>query len=141
MSLENAKVSKIRKKSSEAFRTIREVAEEIGVEQHVLRFWETKFNQIEPMRRGGGRRYYRPEDVSLIKAIKNLLHNQRYTIEGVQNLLKTRGEENVIKIASGELIINKDSTNHQTSEKITNVIKETISDLTNLKDLLKTAIN
>ena len=75
-------------KSASAFRTISEVADELGLEQHVLRFWETKFAQIKPMKRGGGRRYYRPEDVILLENIRNLLRNDGYTIKGVQRLLK-----------------------------------------------------
>lgn len=79
-------------KSAGAFRTISEVADELGVEQHVLRFWETKFTQIKPLKRGGGRRYYRPEDVELLKNIYNLLYQEGYTIKGVQKLLSnTRG--------------------------------------------------
>ena len=75
-------------KSPAAFRTISEVADELGLEQHVLRFWETKFPQVKPMKRGGGRRYYRPEDVALLDRIKTLLHRDGYTIKGVQKLLK-----------------------------------------------------
>lgn len=75
-------------KSESAFRTISEVAEDLGVQQHVLRFWETKFTQVKPMKRGGGRRYYRPEDVALLKKIHTLLYAEGYTIKGVQKLLK-----------------------------------------------------
>ena len=78
-------------KSKSAFRTIAELAEELGVATHVLRFWETKFEQIKPMKRSGGRRYYRPDDVELIKAIKYYLYEKRYTIEGVQKLFKNKG--------------------------------------------------
>ena len=78
-------------KSKAAFRTIAELAEELGVATHVLRFWETKFEQIKPMKRSGGRRYYRPDDVNLIKSIKHYLYDERYTIEGVQKLLKEKG--------------------------------------------------
>lgn len=79
-------------KSAGAFRTISEVAGELNVEQHVLRFWETKFAQIKPLKRGGGRRYYRPEDVELLKNIHHLLYSEGYTIKGVQKLLSaTRG--------------------------------------------------
>lgn len=76
------------RKAGGAFRTISEVAEELGVQQHVLRFWETKFSQIRPMKRGGGRRYYRPEDVALLKHIHTLLYSEGYTIKGAQKLLK-----------------------------------------------------
>lgn len=75
-------------KSATAFRTISEVSAELDVPQHVLRFWETKFPQIRPLKRGGGRRYYRPEDVELLRRIQTLLRRERYTIEGVQRLLK-----------------------------------------------------
>lgn len=78
-------------KSPEAFRTISEVAEELGVQQHVLRFWETKFPQIKPLKRGGGRRYYRPEDVDFLKHVQKLLHEDKYTIKGVQQLFKEQG--------------------------------------------------
>lgn len=79
-------------KSAGAFRTISEVAGELKVEQHVLRFWETKFSQIKPLKRGGGRRYYRPEDVEMLKNIHHLLYSEGYTIKGVQKLLSaTRG--------------------------------------------------
>jgi DNA-binding transcriptional MerR regulator len=78
-------------KSKSAFKTIAEVADELGVATHVLRFWETKFSQIKPMKTSGGRRYYRPDDVEIIKLIKNLLYQNRYTIEGAQQLIKTRG--------------------------------------------------
>jgi DNA-binding transcriptional MerR regulator len=75
-------------KSSLAFRTISEVSQEIDVPQHVLRFWESRFTQIRPLKRGGGRRYYRPEDIELLRAIKNYLYKQGYTIKGVQRILK-----------------------------------------------------
>lgn len=75
-------------KAESAFRTISEVAEDLGVQQHVLRFWETKFTQVKPLKRGGGRRYYRPEDVALLKKIHTLLYAEGYTIKGVQKLLK-----------------------------------------------------
>ena len=79
---------KRRGKSEAAFRTISEVAADLDVPQHVLRFWETKFIQIRPMKRGGGRRYYRPEDVELLRRIRSLLYDDGYTIKGVQKLLK-----------------------------------------------------
>ena len=75
-------------KSAQAFRTISEVATELDVPQHVLRFWESKFSQVRPLKRGGGRRYYRPEDVDLLRRIRTLLYDDGYTIKGVQRLLK-----------------------------------------------------
>jgi DNA-binding transcriptional MerR regulator len=82
-------------KAAEAFRNISEVALELGVKKHVLRFWEVKFPQIKPMKRGGGRRLYRPTDVELLKAIRNLLQNAGYKIEGVQRLLREQGIDQV----------------------------------------------
>ena len=90
-------------KSPDAFRTISEVADDLDLPQHVLRFWETRFPQIKPMKRGGGRRYYRPEDVDLLKGIRHLLYDHGYTIKGVQKLLKTNGNKFVAAIASGDL--------------------------------------
>jgi DNA-binding transcriptional MerR regulator len=78
-------------KSPEAFRTISEVADDLGMPQHVMRFWETRFSQIRPLKRGGGRRYYRPEDVDLLRGIKHLLYGEGYTIKGVQRILKSQG--------------------------------------------------
>ncbi|GLK82489.1 hypothetical protein GCM10017653_05580 [Ancylobacter defluvii] len=78
-------------KSPDAFRTISEVAEELDLPQHVLRFWETKFPQIRPLKRGGGRRYYRPDDVELLRGIRHLLYGEGYTIRGVQRILKEEG--------------------------------------------------
>ncbi len=78
-------------KSAQAFRTISEVATELNLPQHVLRFWETKFNAIKPMKRGGGRRYYRPDDVALLKRIRDLLYDVGYTIKGIQKLLRDGG--------------------------------------------------
>lgn len=83
-------------KSKAAFRTIAEVAEELGVATHVLRFWETKFPQIKPMKRNGGRRYYRPDDVKLVNIIKDYLYEKRYTIEGVQKVFKEKGVKNLL---------------------------------------------
>ena len=78
-------------KAPEAFRTISEVADELEVPKHVLRFWEAKFAQLKPMKRGGGRRYYRPEDVALLRGIRFLLYNDGYTIRGVQRILREHG--------------------------------------------------
>jgi DNA-binding transcriptional MerR regulator len=78
-------------KAPDAFRTISEVATDLNVPQHVLRFWESRFNEIKPMKRGGGRRYYRPEDVDLLRGIRHLLYGEGYTIRGVQRILKDQG--------------------------------------------------
>lgn len=94
---ENSGRSSVRgRKSAGAFRTISEVADELDVQQHVLRFWETKFTQVKPLKRGGGRRYYRPEDVALLKTIHNLLYTEGYTIKGAQKLLKGQGKQQII---------------------------------------------
>ncbi|MGQ0526645.1 MAG: MerR family transcriptional regulator [Alphaproteobacteria bacterium] len=82
-------------KSATAFRTISEVADHLAVQQHVLRFWETKFSQVKPLKRGGGRRYYRPEDVELLKSIHHLLYTQGYTIKGVQKLFREQGKNKI----------------------------------------------
>ena len=78
-------------KAPDAFRTISEVAEEINVPQHVLRFWESRFSQIRPLKRGGGRRYYRPDDVDLLRGVRHLLYGEGYTIRGVQRILREEG--------------------------------------------------
>lgn len=90
-------------KSPDAFRTISEVADDLDLPQHVLRFWESRFNQIKPMKRGGGRRYYRPEDVDLLRGIKSLLYDEGYTIRGVQRLLKEQGNKLAMDFGKGEI--------------------------------------
>jgi DNA-binding transcriptional MerR regulator len=89
-------------KSAAAFRTISEVAEDLDVPQHVLRFWETKFSQVRPLKRGGGRRYYRPEDVELLRHIRDLLYTEGYTIKGVQRLLRESGGRGAEDPADGD---------------------------------------
>ena len=99
-------------KSPEAFRTISEVSKDLSLPQHVLRFWETKFIQIKPIKRGGGRRYYRPEDIRLLKGIKSLLYNDGYTIRGVQKVIKEVGTKKILG--------NKDENNLFTDKEINN---------------------
>lgn len=89
------------KKAQGAFRTISEVAEQLGTQPHVLRFWESKFSQVKPVKRAGGRRYYRPADVDLLAGIKSLLHGDGLTIKGVQKVLKERGVKYVAAQAPG----------------------------------------
>lgn len=84
-------------KSPEAFRTISEVATDLDIPKHVLRFWEGKFSQLRPLKRGGGRRYYRPEDVNLLRGIRQLLYEERYTIRGVQRILREQGVRYVMQ--------------------------------------------
>jgi DNA-binding transcriptional MerR regulator len=88
-------------KGPQAYRTISEVATELNVPQHVLRFWETRFTQIKPMKRGGGRRYYRPDDIDLLKGIRQLLYGDGFTIKGVQRILKEKGIHSVIEVGTG----------------------------------------
>ena len=92
-------------KQPDAFRTISEVADQLDLPQHVLRFWETRFKQIKPMKRGGGRRYYRPEDVELLQGIKVLLYSEGYTIKGVQRILKEQGVRFVCQAATGDVAL------------------------------------
>lgn len=89
-------------KGPEAFRTISEVAAELDLPQHVLRFWETKFTQVKPIKRAGGRRYYRPGDIELLRGIRSLLYGEGYTIRGVQRILREQGARKVIGLARGE---------------------------------------
>jgi DNA-binding transcriptional MerR regulator len=91
-------------KSPDAFRTISEVADAMGLPQHVLRFWETRFPQIKPLKRAGGRRYYRPDDIERLRLIKHLLYDEGYTIKGVQKLLKEQGAA-ALAAASGASIL------------------------------------
>jgi DNA-binding transcriptional MerR regulator len=133
-------MSSRRKKSPSAFRTISEVADELGVQQHVLRFWETKFTQVKPLKRGGGRRYYRPEDVELLKTIHNLLYVEGYTIKGVQKLLKGQGKQQII---SGDLGSPANQTVQRTSEsggmsdKQRSILEAMLGDLKDLRNMLK----
>lgn len=117
-------------KSKAAFRTIAELAEELDVATHVLRFWETKFDQIKPMKRSGGRRYYRPDDVEIVKTIKHYLYDKRYTIEGVQKLFKEKG----LKAIIGEEI-QKDFFEQAPQES--EIDNNTRDMLTNLQNQLK----
>jgi DNA-binding transcriptional MerR regulator len=92
-------------KAPDAFRTISEVAEDLDIPQHVLRFWETRFAQIKPMKRSGGRRYYRPDDVDLLKGIRRLLYGEGYTIRGVQRILKEHGVKSVQGLADSSAAV------------------------------------
>ena len=91
-------------KAPDAFRTISEVAADLDIPQHVLRFWETRFAQIKPMKRSGGRRYYRPDDVDLLRGIRRLLYGEGYTIRGVQRILKEHGIASVQRLADGSAV-------------------------------------
>jgi DNA-binding transcriptional MerR regulator len=91
-------------KAPDAFRTISEVADDLDIPQHVLRFWETRFAQIKPMKRSGGRRYYRPDDVDLLRGIRRLLYGEGYTIRGVQRILKEHGIASVQRLADSSAV-------------------------------------
>ncbi len=115
----SVRVSTRSKKSASAFRTISEVARELDVQQHVLRFWETKFSQVKPLKRGGGRRYYRPEDVQLLKSIHHLLYTEGYTIKGVQKLLKEHGKARLVELLHTEPEVKVEPQNSNEVSKVT----------------------
>lgn len=119
-------------KSAAAFRTISEVSEELDVPQHVLRFWESKFTPVRPLKRGGGRRYYRPEDIDLLRKIRHLLYTEGYTIKGVQRLLREGGLKN------GRGAAPAPATGEGASAEET--IKAAIEDLSELRDMLRGAL-
>lgn len=100
-------------KAVEAFRNISEVSDELGVKKHVLRFWEARFPQLKPMKRGGGRRYYRPADVQLLRGIRHLLQAEGYSIRGVQKILRQGGVEDVKRIGRAQLAERSQRTRQQ----------------------------
>lgn len=132
-------------KSPEAFRTISEVSKDLSLPQHVLRFWETKFIQIKPIKRGGGRRYYRPEDIKLLRGIKSLLYNDGYTIRGVQKVIKEVGTKKILQkeienkvFTEMENTINSnkninDVAQHSLGETKRKKLMNVLNDLINLK--------
>lgn len=139
-------------KSAAAFRTISEVAQELEVPQHVLRFWESKFSQVRPLKRGGGRRYYRPEDVVLLRRIRQCLYQDGYTIKGVQRLLR----EGALKSAALVPIVPSEeldlgtppptnapeppveaSPDETGTTKLRGIIEDMLEELTDLRDLLR----
>lgn len=137
------------RKSEGAFRTISEVAKALDVQQHVLRFWETKFSQIRPLKRGGGRRYYRPEDFALIQTIHHLLYTEGYTIKGVQKLLREQGKNTVIENAqpksAGSVAAAAPKSVNEPSAQSKAVLsgaakkaalRETLAELKSLRDML-----
>jgi len=120
-------------KASGAFMTIREVADQLKLQQHVLRFWETKFSQVKPLKRGGGRRYYRPEDVVLLQNIQHLLHTEGYTIKGVQKFLRSEGKKKL----STELLSEMDKPVAALEQEKPKAISQKTSDLMALLEELK----
>ena len=127
-------------KSASAFRTISEVSEDLDVPQHVLRFWEGKFSQVRPLKRGGGRRYYRPEDIALLRRIRDLLYSEGYTIKGVQKLLREgrareEGDVAALTAAPGDATPGSDAQTADRAKEFDEIIVE----LSELRDLLKAA--
>lgn len=137
------------RKAPSAFRTISEVADELNVQQHVLRFWETKFTQIKPLKRGGGRRYYRPEDVALLRKIHNLLYVEGYTIKGVQKLMKGQGRQQIAASLAKEtskvaMTLDKTSvhseqetSNSKLTDKQKLILQAMLGDLKDLRDMIR----
>ena len=131
-------------KSPDAFRTISEVSKDLSLPQHVLRFWETKFIQIKPIKRGGGRRYYRPEDIRLLRGIKSLLYNDGYTIRGVQKVIKEVGAKKILRdevennvFTDGEINNIENSSNkmahQQMGDSKRNKLMKVLNDLVDLR--------
>jgi len=128
-------------KSAFAFRTISEVSKELQVPTHVLRFWEAKFSSIKPLKRGGGRRYYRPEDLDLLRKIKSLLYDDGYTIKGVQKLLKDQNKEvpdRIKALSPSEILRGRDNQEDLTVSK-KEQIKEIVDELEELRDYLRSS--
>jgi len=103
-------------KAPDAFRTISEVADDLDLPQHVLRFWESRFPQVRPMKRGGGRRYYRPEDIDLLRGIRHLLYGEGYTIRGVQRILREQGLRTVQSVGQGRAVTLPEPSREDASE-------------------------
>lgn len=124
-------------KSAAAFRTISEVATELDLPQHVLRFWETRFPGVRPLKRGGGRRYYRPEDVVLLRRIRDLLYRDGYTIRGVQNLLRHNGDKGEAPVAVPVAApVAQASPNGGGDEPRRNALSAILTELQEIRDLI-----
>ena len=131
-------------KSPGAFRTISEVSNDLEVPPHVLRFWETKFSQIKPLKRGGGRRYYRPEDVALLRQIRQLLYNDGYTIKGVQRLLKEGALKNTAQLGvatANEPDEQKQPQNSTVCSQEKATLRSIVDELQSLRKLLSTVLD
>lgn len=128
-------------KSKAAFRTIAEVAEDLGVATHVLRFWETKFPQIKPMKRSGGRRYYRPDDVLLVKTIRDYLYDKRYTIEGVQKLFKEKGVKELLGEEIQKDFFAQEAENLSLDDLSRHLITDIIGELKGLREELNISLS
>ncbi|MEC9077716.1 MAG: MerR family transcriptional regulator [Pseudomonadota bacterium] len=129
------------RKSAFAFRTISEVSKALQVPTHVLRFWESKFSSIKPLKRGGGRRYYRPEDLDLLRQIKSLLYDDGYTIKGVQKLLRDQSKEvpERIKTLSPAEILRDPLNKEDLTGSKKDQIEEIVDELEELRDYLRSS--
>lgn len=124
-------------KSAAAFRTISEVSDELDVPQHVLRFWETKFAQVKPLKRGGGRRYYRPEDIDLLRRIRDLLYREGYTIKGVQKLLREVGKSGIGKGYVADAGVSANQADAGLSAPVRQELQAVLSELESLSAALR----
>ena len=129
------------RKSESSFRTISEVASELNVPQHVLRFWESKFSQVKPLKRGGGRRYYRPEDVALLKRIRDLLYRDGLTIKGVLKLFRDHGVKTILDSAGGPLAPGLSAIEAVHDTVMGPDLSKLIAELSDLRDSLRTALS
>ena len=134
-------------KSATAFRTISEVSTELEVPPHVLRFWESKFAQVKPLKRGGGRRYYRPEDIDLLRSIRELLYTEGYTIKGVQKLLREGGAKFAApaaapdSAAAGQVVEVSSAEESGQEPRAQDELKEILDELESLRDLLRSSFD
>lgn len=128
------------RKAATAFRTISEVADDLHIPQHVLRFWESKFPQLKPLKRGGGRRYYRPEDIALLRKISELLYTQGYTIKGVQRLLRDGGFEDAAAGGTPELALIQPGEEVEQDEAATAALREALQVLEGLAAELRVLV-
>ena len=131
-------------KSPGAFRTISEVSNDLEVPPHVLRFWETKFPQIKPLKRGGGRRYYRPEDVALLRQIRQLLYNDGYTIKGVQRLIKEGALKNTAQLGVATAMESdqqQQPQNSTTGSREKAALRSIVDELQSLRKLVSTVLD
>lgn len=124
-------------KSKSAFRSIAEVTEDLDIAPHVLRFWETKFPQIKPMKTKSSRRYYRPDDVAILELIKDLLYVRRYTIEGVQKLFKNRPVKDILGTEILQDLFEEEAPKSEDSTAIKDILQATIKELTTIKEDLQ----
>lgn len=127
-------------KEPTAFRTISEASDELGVAQHVLRHWEDVFSQVRPMRRAGGRRLYRVQDIELLSGIKRLLHNEGYTTKGVQKILKSDGADHVAAIGRGDVAPSSAGTSGDETSELMSELQGLLADVRSLKKSVQKAI-